>query len=51
MWAVGANHEPSFDILRGMAGKSIQMINVIDDLYDVYGTLDELEQFTEVVRR
>lgn len=51
MWAVGANYEPSYDVLRINVTKSISLVNVIDDIYDVYGTLDELEQFTEVVRR
>nr|XP_043633607.1 (-)-beta-pinene synthase, chloroplastic-like [Erigeron canadensis] len=50
MWAVGGNHEPSFDLLRSHVTKSISMVNVIDDIYDVYGTLEELEQFTQVVR-
>nr|UIO87235.1 terpenoids synthase [Blumea balsamifera] len=51
MWSVGANHEPAFNVLRRNVTKNITMVNVIDDVYDVYGTLDELEQFTEVVRR
>lgn len=51
MWSVGANHEPEFGVLRRNVTKNITMVNVIDDVYDVYGTLEELEQFTEVVRR
>ncbi|XP_076882026.1 R-linalool synthase QH1, chloroplastic-like [Bidens hawaiensis] len=51
MWSVGVNHEPEFGDIRRNVTKVISMVNVIDDVYDVYGTLDELEQFTEVVRR
>ncbi|KAK9078610.1 hypothetical protein SSX86_002667 [Deinandra increscens subsp. villosa] len=51
MWSVGANHEPQFSVQRRNVTKVITMVNVVDDVYDVYGTLDELERFTEVVRR
>nr|XP_043634924.1 R-linalool synthase QH1, chloroplastic-like [Erigeron canadensis] len=51
MWAVGASYQPSFSVLRRNITKLISLINVIDDVYDVYGTLDELKQFTDAVRR
>ncbi|KAI3809393.1 hypothetical protein L1987_25365 [Smallanthus sonchifolius] len=51
MWSVGGNHEPQFSVQRRNVTKLITMVNVVDDVYDVYGTLDELERFTEVVRR
>ncbi|PWA63650.1 myrcene synthase protein [Artemisia annua] len=47
MWAVGANYEPPFGVLRTHVSKLISLVNVIDD---VYGTLEELEQFTVVKR-
>ncbi|KAK9078611.1 hypothetical protein SSX86_002668 [Deinandra increscens subsp. villosa] len=50
MWSMAANHEPQFSIQRRNVTKVISMVNVVDDVYDVYGTLDELERFTEVVR-
>ncbi|KAK4739819.1 hypothetical protein R3W88_003516 [Solanum pinnatisectum] len=34
-----------------MLTKVIAMVTVIDDIYDVYGTLDELELFTHAVQR
>nr|UIO87236.1 terpenoids synthase [Blumea balsamifera] len=50
-WSVGANPEPSFSVLRRNMTKNLTFTSVLDDVYDVYGTLDELEQFTEAVRR
>lgn len=36
---------------RMAVDKSIALITVIDDIYDVYGTLEELQQFTQAIRR
>ncbi|KAJ0575584.1 putative R-linalool synthase [Helianthus annuus] len=51
MWAVGTNHLPPFSPLRRIVTQVIAMVTTIDDVYDVYGTLDELEQFTKAVAR
>ncbi|KAM0003736.1 putative lyase [Helianthus debilis subsp. tardiflorus] len=51
MWTVGVSYQPSMGVLRKNMTKIISLVNVIDDIYDVYGTLDELEQFTDIVRR
>ncbi|KAH0468596.1 hypothetical protein IEQ34_003629 [Dendrobium chrysotoxum] len=31
--------------------KAICFINVVDDIYDIYGSLDELQPFTDAVKR
>ncbi|KAJ0575593.1 putative lyase [Helianthus annuus] len=49
MWAVGTNHLPPFSPLRRIVTKVVAMVTTIDDVYDVYGTLDELEQFTQAM--
>ena len=51
LWTVGVSFEPEFDYARKFSTKVNAFITVIDDIYDVYGTLDELEVFTNAVER
>ncbi|XP_028808371.1 tricyclene synthase TPS4, chloroplastic-like [Neltuma alba] len=50
-WAVGMASEPQHSELRKALTKVTCFITTIDDVYDVYGTLDELELFTAAVER
>ncbi|KDP35323.1 hypothetical protein JCGZ_09482 [Jatropha curcas] len=50
-WTVGVIFEPQFGYCRRMSTKVNALITTIDDVYDVYGTLDELELFTDAVER
>lgn len=50
-WTLGVYHEPQYSRARIMLAKTIAMISVIDDTYDSYGTVDELEIFTDAVER
>lgn len=46
MFAGGVAFEPHYTNLRKWLSKVIKLILVIDDVYDVYGSLEELECFT-----
>ncbi|KAL5708833.1 hypothetical protein ACHQM5_019589 [Ranunculus cassubicifolius] len=51
IWTVGITYEPQFSKCRIGLTKFICILTAIDDIYDVYGSLDELELFTDAVRR
>ncbi|XP_019453759.1 PREDICTED: tricyclene synthase EBOS, chloroplastic-like isoform X2 [Lupinus angustifolius] len=48
-WTVGMVFEPQFSHVRKGLTKVTSLITIIDDVYDVYGTLDELELFSAAV--
>nr|BDN86181.1 isoprene synthase [Bauhinia variegata] len=50
-WGSSLAFEPQFSNLRKGLTKVTSLINTIDDVYDIYGTLDELELFTSAVER
>ncbi|KAA8524546.1 hypothetical protein F0562_010969 [Nyssa sinensis] len=50
-WCSGMVFEPQFGSFRDMGTKVISLITTIDDIYDVYGSLEELELFTDFVDR
>ncbi|KAL5568181.1 hypothetical protein UlMin_024756 [Ulmus minor] len=51
LWTVGVVFEPQFGYCRRVSTQVNALITVIDDIYDVYGTLEELELFTDAVER
>ena len=50
-WALGVCHEPQYSRARIMLAKAMPMISLIDDTYDSYGTIEELELFSEAIHR
>ncbi|GLT50837.1 hypothetical protein SLA2020_242970 [Shorea laevis] len=44
-------NDPSLSEERIVLAKTISLIFIIDDIFDLYGTLDELTLFTQVVNR
>uniref|UniRef100_A0AAU7LL56 Linalool/nerolidol synthase n=1 Tax=Zanthoxylum ailanthoides TaxID=159071 RepID=A0AAU7LL56_9ROSI len=51
IWSMACLTDPSFSDLRVELTKPISLIYVIDDVFDVHGTLDELILFTETLNR
>ncbi|KAL1294969.1 hypothetical protein AAHE18_19G177600 [Arachis hypogaea] len=51
IWTVGDIFEPQFANLRTVITKVNALITTIDDVYDVYGTFEELKLFTDVIER
>ncbi|KAM7261182.1 hypothetical protein ACFE04_026657 [Oxalis oulophora] len=51
LWAVAMIPEPQFQHCRRVYTMLNSIITTIDDVYDVYGTLEELELFTDAVER
>ena len=50
-WTIGIGYEPDLEYFRRMGTKLVALITMIDDVYDVYGTLDELELFTNAIEK
>ncbi|XP_022750978.1 (-)-alpha-terpineol synthase-like [Durio zibethinus] len=51
LWAMGVATDLHFGNCRRILAKVGALITIIDDIYDVYGTMDELLLFTEAVER
>ena len=50
-WILGVYFEPQYSFAWRILTKKIYMASIIDDIYDVYGTHEELELFTNAIKR
>ncbi|KAL6193028.1 hypothetical protein ACLB2K_034113 [Fragaria x ananassa] len=50
-WALASLFEPEYHFARILLCKCVALTTVLDDVYDVYGTYEELERFTEAIER
>ncbi|KAL6311283.1 hypothetical protein AAG906_013254 [Vitis piasezkii] len=48
-WILGVYFEPQYVRARRILTKTISMTSIIDDIYDAYGTFEELELFTKAI--
>ncbi|CAN1197886.1 Alpha-terpineol synthase, chloroplastic [Linum perenne] len=51
LWAIGMTSHPQMGECRIALAKVAILVHIIDDVYDVYGFLDELELFTMAIDR
>ncbi|XXG82617.1 hypothetical protein AAC387_Pa10g0526 [Persea americana] len=50
-WILGVYFEPQYSRARLMISRIISLTSVMDDIYDVYGTMEELKVFTDAIQR
>ena len=43
--------EPQYQLARRILAIVMSLIVVVDDIYDVYGTVEELTLFTDAIQR
>jgi (3S)-linalool synthase len=51
LWTVGIFPEPCYSNCRIELAKTVPILLVMDDIFDTYGTLDELVLFTNAIKR
>ncbi|KAK8977899.1 hypothetical protein V6N11_000226 [Hibiscus sabdariffa] len=51
LWVVATYFEPHYSIARTFMTKVICLTSLLDDIYDAYGTNEELELFTKAINR
>ncbi|KAK6157136.1 hypothetical protein DH2020_011384 [Rehmannia glutinosa] len=49
-WILALYFEPHLGIARRILTKVIAIASVFDDIYDIYGTLDDLQLFTNIIQ-
>ncbi|XP_039115101.1 (-)-germacrene D synthase-like [Dioscorea cayenensis subsp. rotundata] len=50
-WALGVYFEPQYSRARMMLVKVIAILSLMDDVYDSYGTMPELQHVTDAIQR
>lgn len=50
-WGLGIFYEPQMSLAKDIFLKMFKVASVLDDLYDAFGTLEELESFEKALKR
>jgi (-)-germacrene D synthase len=50
-WILSVYFEPQYSRARIIMAKMLGLFSIIDDTYDAYGTLEELQLFTDAIQR
>ena len=48
---LGTYYEPHFSNARKIFSKLFKTVSLVDDTYDAYGTIEELELLTDAIQR
>ncbi|XP_022734497.1 probable terpene synthase 2 [Durio zibethinus] len=51
LWILGVYFEPHYSLARTFMTKVTAFTSILDDIYDAYGTLEELEIFLKAIHR
>ncbi|CAM8991640.1 unnamed protein product [Rhodiola kirilowii] len=51
LWGMIGSPDPHYGIWRRAVGSIIALISSVDDVYDLYGTLEEVELLTDTIHR
>ncbi|KAL6007580.1 hypothetical protein ACLOJK_033078 [Asimina triloba] len=51
LFGLGVSIEPQHQYCRDEVTKAAQLVTMVDDIYDVFGSMEELELFTDAMRR
>ncbi|KAJ0260151.1 Terpene synthase [Hirschfeldia incana] len=49
LWALGTYFQPKYSRARVLLATIVIILTILDDIYDAYGTLEELEIFTKAI--
>lgn len=50
-WSLSVYFEPQYKVGRNILTKVLCFISIADDIYDTYGTIDELTLLTNAIER
>ncbi|XP_021724059.1 (-)-germacrene D synthase-like [Chenopodium quinoa] len=50
-WILGVYYEPKYSYARMLLNKLCKILSIVDDIYDAYGTIEELKSFTKAIQR
>ncbi|XP_049372070.1 vetispiradiene synthase 2-like [Solanum verrucosum] len=50
-WALGVYFEPQYSQARVILTKTLAVTSIVDDTFDAYGTVKELEKYTDAIQR
>ncbi|PHT73291.1 hypothetical protein T459_24076 [Capsicum annuum] len=50
-WSLSVYFEPQYSVARKLSTKIAYFLTIIDDTYDIYGTLDEITFLTDAIER